>query len=75
MGAAKQVAALVAALFVSAPALAEPYGEITAPMTKFYVSIPLGASGSKQTAFTYGMQLQGSRPYEVINLGSRPAGC
>ena len=47
MGAAKQVAALVAALFVSVPALAEPYGEITAPMTKFYVSIPLGASGSE----------------------------
>jgi hypothetical protein len=65
----KQVAALIAALIVSAPSLADPLE--TSPMTKFYVSIPLGASGSKQSAPTFGIQMQGRRPYETITIDSR----
>jgi len=67
----RQVAVLVAALFVATPSLADPYDAITTPMTKFYVSIPLGASSAKERSLTYGIAMQGSRPYETINIDNR----
>ena len=68
---ARQLAALVAALFVATPSLADPYDSVTSPMTKFYVSIPLGGSTAKERTLTYGIQMQGSRPYEAINIDNR----
>jgi hypothetical protein len=67
----RQVAALVAALFAATPCLADPYDAITTPMTKFYVSIPLGANTAKERTLTYGIAMQGSRPYETINIDNR----
>ena len=66
---AKQVAALIAALFVAAPSFADPLD--TTPMTKFYVSIPLGASTARERAPTFGIQMQGRKPYETVTIDSR----
>ena len=66
---ARQVAALVAALFVAAPSFADPLD--TTPMTKFFVSIPLGANTAKERAPTFGIQMQGRKPYETVTIDSR----
>ncbi|HUQ26223.1 MAG TPA: hypothetical protein VM140_11165 [Burkholderiales bacterium] len=68
----KQVAAFAAALFASAPSLADDVVfQQTVPMTMFYVSIPLGATTAKQQAPTYGFALQGKRQYETVLVDSR----
>jgi hypothetical protein len=70
---ARQVATLVAALFVSAPSFADPV-EVTSPLTKFYVSIPLGASTARERTPTFGIAMQGNRPYESVNIDTRMLG-
>lgn len=68
----KQVAAFAAALFASAPSLADDVVfQQTVPMTMFYVSIPLGATSAKQQAPSYGLALQGKRSYETVLVDSR----
>jgi hypothetical protein len=66
---AKQLAALIAALFVAAPSFADSLD--TTPMTKFFVSIPLGASTAKERMPTFGIQMQGRKPYETVTIDSR----
>lgn len=68
----KQVAAFAAALVASAPSLADDVVlQQTMPVTMFYVSIPLGATNAKQQAPSYGLALQGKRPYETVLVDSR----
>jgi hypothetical protein len=60
------VAAALATAFVAAPAAAQ---EITrAPMTTFFVSIPLDATTQKDAAMNFGLQFQGSRPYQSVKV-------
>src|SRR5262245_34883606 len=67
------VAAFVAAAFVSAPSNADEFNQpqLNAPVTMFYVSIPLGATTAKQSAPSYGLALQGKRQYETVMVDSR----
>ena len=58
-------AAAVAATLFAAPAFSQ---EFVAPMTKFFVSIPLDATTKKDFAPNFGLQLQGSRPYQAIQV-------
>ena len=58
-------AAAVAATLFAAPASSQ---ELVAPMTKFFVSIPLDATTKKDFAPNFGLQLQGSRPYQTIQV-------
>jgi len=57
-------AAAAAALF-AAPASAQ---ELNAPMTKFFFSIPLDASNKKEFTPNFGLQFQGSRPYQAVRV-------
>jgi hypothetical protein len=66
------VATLVAAALVSAASTAdETISPQTTSTTTFYVSIPLGAVGAKERAPSYGLALQGRRPYETLIIDSR----
>ena len=68
----KQVAAFAAALFASAPSLADDVLlQQTTPMTMFYVSIPLGGSTAKQQMPSYGFAIQGKRQYETVYVDTR----
>ncbi len=58
-------AAAAAATLIAAPAFAQ---EFVTPMTKFFVSIPLDATTKKDFAPNFGLQFQGSRPYQTIRV-------
>lgn len=58
-------ALLGAATIVSAPAIAQ---EVRTPMTMFFVAIPLDARNAKEQAPNYGLQFQGSRPYQNVRI-------
>ena len=58
-------AAAVAATLFAAPAFSQ---ELVTPMTKFFVSIPLDATTKKDFAPNFGLQLQGSRPYQTMQV-------
>ena len=58
-------AAAVAATLFAAPAFSQ---ELVAPMTKFFVSIPLDATTKKDFAPNFGLQFQGSRPYQAARI-------
>jgi len=58
-------AVLGAAALVAAPAIAQ---ELRTPMTMFFVSIPLDARNAKEQAPNYGLQFQGSRPYQNVRI-------
>ena len=58
-------AAAAAATLLAAPANSQ---ELATPMTKFFVSIPLDAPSKKETGFNFGLQFQGSRPYQTVQL-------
>ena len=58
-------AAAVAATLFAAPAFSQ---ELVTSMTKFFVSIPLDATTKKDFAPNFGLQLQGSRPYQTIQV-------
>ena len=71
--ATKHIAALaaVALAFISTPAGAQDIANYQGPGMKFYYSIPLDARSPKQAAPTFGMQMRGERPYEVVNFDNR----
>jgi len=73
MGAKHFAAAAVAAaaVFTAAGAAAQ---ELRTPMTQFYVSVPLGAATPKESMPTFGLKLQGSKPYQTVNIDSRMFG-
>ena len=58
-------AAAAAATLFAAPAFSQ---ELVTPMTKFFVSIPLDATTKKDFAPNFGLQFQGSRPYQTMQV-------
>ena len=58
-------AAAAAATLIAAPASSQ---ELVTPMTKFFVSIPLDASTKKDFTPNFGLQFQGSRPYQTMQV-------
>ena len=58
-------AATAAAALLTAPAFAQ---ELATPMTRFFVSIPLDAPSRKELVPNFGLQFQGSRPYQTFRL-------
>jgi hypothetical protein len=69
----KQAVALLAAIGTSLAVHADEilHPQSSAPMTMFYVSIPLGAATAKERAPSYGFALQGKRQYEAVRVDSR----
>ena len=58
-------AAAAAATLIATPAHPQ---EFATPMTKFFVSIPLDATSRKDFAPNFGLQFQGSRPYQAVQV-------
>src|ERR671934_2718147 len=58
-------AAMGAAASLSTSALAQ---EVVAPMTKFFVALPLDARNAKEQMPNFGLQFQGSRPYQSVQV-------
>src|SRR5262245_58667695 len=68
------VAAIVASAFASAPSNADeinPQSQINAPLTMFYVRIPLGGTTARESAPAYGFALQGKSQYETLYVDTR----
>ena len=59
-------AAAAAATLIATPA--HPQELATTPMTKFFISIPLDATTRKDSAPNFGLQFQGSRPYQAVKI-------
>ena len=66
MGTRLAVTAALAAAFVAAPALSQEINR--APMTTFFVAIPLDATTQKDAAPNFGLQFQGSKPYQSVKV-------
>ena len=58
-------AAAAAATLIATPAFPQ---ELATPMTKFFFSIPLDAQSHKEFAPNFGLQFQGSRPYQAVQV-------
>jgi hypothetical protein len=58
-------AAAAAATLIAAPAFSQ---ELRAPMTSFFVAIPLDASTHKERAMNFGLQFQGMKPYQSVKV-------
>ena len=58
-------AAAAAATLVAAPAFSQ---ELRAPMTTFFVAIPLDASSHKEQTPNFGLQFQGMKPYQNVKV-------
>ena len=58
-------AAAAAATLVAAPAFSQ---ELRAPMTTFFVAIPLDASSHKEFTPNFGLQFQGMKPYQSVQV-------
>ena len=58
-------AAAAAATLIAAPAFSQ---ELRAPMTSFFVAIPLDASSHKEQAMNFGLQFQGMKPYQSVKV-------
>jgi hypothetical protein len=58
-------AAVAAATLIAAPAFSQ---EIRAPTTTFFVAIPLDATTRKEFTPNFGLQFQGSRPYQAVKV-------
>ena len=58
-------AAAAAATLIAAPAFSQ---ELRAPMTTFFVAIPLDASSHKEQAMNFGLQFQGMKPYQSVQV-------
>jgi preprotein translocase subunit SecY len=54
-----------AATLITAPVMSQ---EVTVPMTKFFVAIPLDARNAKEQMPNFGLQFQGSRPYQTVTM-------
>ena len=58
-------AAAAAATLIAAPAFSQ---ELRAPMTTFFVAIPLDASSHKEQTLNFGLQFQGMKPYQNVKV-------
>lgn len=67
---AKSLAILAAACAASlaAPCLAQ---EVRAPTTMFFVEVPLGARTATEMTPNFGLELQGTRPYDAVRIDRR----
>ena len=59
------VSAAAAATLIAAPAFSQ---ELRAPMTTFFVAVPLDARSHKEFTPNFGLQFQGSRPYQAVRV-------
>ena len=59
-------AAAAAATLIAAPAFSQEIR--TAPMTTFFVAIPLDASTHKEQTPNFGLQFQGMKPYQNVKV-------
>lgn len=67
----RKLAAIAALVAVATPSLAFDLMD-TGPSTLFYISIPLDSSAArKDREWSYGLQLQGKREYQAVNIDSR----
>lgn len=57
--------AAAAATLIAAPAFSQ---ELRTPMTTFFVAIPLDASTHKEFTPNFGLQVQGSKPYQSVKV-------
>jgi hypothetical protein len=64
------IAAACAAAF-AAPGYAQ---EFRAPTTMFFMEVPLDAKSPREQMPTFGLQLQGSRPYQSLHMAGRRRG-
>lgn len=62
------IAAACAAAGVAAPSQAQ---DLRAPTTTFFMEIPLDARSPSEQAPNFGLQLQGSRPYQTLRVDRR----
>ena len=60
------VTAAIAAAFVAAPAQSQEINR--APMTTFFVAIPLDATTHKDATPNFGLQFQGSKAYQSVRV-------
>ena len=58
-------AAAAAATLIAAPAFSQ---EFRAPTTTFFVTVPLDARSHKEFTPNFGLQFQGSRPYQAVRV-------
>ena len=58
-------AAAAAATLIAAPAFSQ---ELRAPMTTFFVAIPLDASSHREQTPNFGLQFQGMKPYQSVKV-------
>lgn len=65
-----KVAVLAAALAASLPVCAQEI-QNSVPGPLIYVSIPLGGGTARERAPSYGLALQGQRPYETLYIDTR----
>jgi hypothetical protein len=67
----KKLAAIAALVAVATPSLAFDVKD-TGASTMFYISIPLDNSvARKDREWAYGLQLQGKRDYQAVNIDSK----
>jgi len=64
----KHVAASIAAAAATLIAAEASAQEFVAPMTKFFIAIPLDARSAKEQMPNFGLQFQGSRPYQSAQI-------
>lgn len=67
----KHIAALGALVFIASPSLAFDPRETPSTSTMFYISLPLDGRTPKEQAPVWGLQLQGKRDYQAVNIDSR----
>lgn len=60
------VAAAAAATLFAAPAFSQDFAR--APMTTFYISFPLDGTSRKDQEMNFGLQFQGMKPYQYVNV-------
>jgi hypothetical protein len=61
-------AAAAAATLFAAPAFSQSLGEFRAPMTSFFVAIPIDAATKKEQEMNFGLQFQGLKPYQAVKV-------
>jgi hypothetical protein len=67
-----RLATFAAAIIISAPAFASDFNTMGSSSTMFYMAVPLDAGLQKKDQAPYfGFIMQGSRPYETINISTR----
>jgi hypothetical protein len=69
-----KLAALIALAFTATPSVAfDGLAPQQAPGMKFYVSVPFDVqgTGARKQTLGYGLQLQGERAYETVNIDNR----